>query len=173
MPLITEISDFQSGEHYIPNVLSGNAGEGVNKDFTDIQTKYERDVLLKALGKTQYNELQTALGDLPNAAQKWKDLVNGKDDWGGLKPILKGYIYCHWLRFDEVKLNATGAGKDNVTYSSTAEYNQKYVERWNEMIALYGGLDLYETSLYEFLRDTDGLLEDEMEAMEFENSFGL
>ncbi len=173
MPDITVPLDFTKGEITIPNAVSANAGEGINGDLQEIITKYEKELLLKALGKTQYDELQAALVDLPSADQKWQDLVAGSGSYQGIRRILKNFIYCHQLRFDEIRLATTGAGKDGVTYSSVAEYNQKYVERWNEFVCWYQDGNDEDLSLEQFLTDTTDLDESKFQLFNYENSFGL
>lgn len=173
MPNITTVSDFTKGEIAIPNAVSLNAGEGVNGDLQEIIDKYEKELLLKALGKTQYDELQAALVDLPSADQKWQDLVAGSGSYQGIKRILNNFIYCKYLKFDEIRLATTGAGKDGVTYSSVAEYNQKYVERWNEFVYWYKEGNDEDQSLREFLDENQDLDDSKFQMFNYENSFGL
>ena len=173
-------SYFTQGEIEIPNAVSGNAGEGINADLQAIIDKYERELLLMALGYDQYTTLQAELLKEPfvsgagsTAAQEWIDLVNGKDEWKGLKRILGDFIYCMYLRFDEITYTTTGAGKANVQNHTVVDYNQKYVERWNELV--YWWQEGYEedTSLREFLSETSGLSADKFHYFKYENSFGL
>lgn len=173
MPNIITPSYFNTGEIKIPNAVSGNAGEGLNGDLQAIIDKYEKGLLMAALGVSQYTELQTALADLNNAAQKWQDFVNGSGAYQGIKRILGNYLYCNWLRFDEVTLTTTGAGKAKVQNHSVADYNQKYVERWNEFVYWWQEGNEEDTSLLEFLNDTDGLSADKFHYFKFENQFGL
>ena len=145
MPNITNTTDFQAGELKIPNAVSQNAGEGVNGDLQAIIDKHEKKVLLAVLGKTQYDMLQTELADLGNAEQYWQDLVNDH-----LKQMLQNYIYCKWLRFDEVKLTTVGAGKGQADGYGQSDTNTKYVERFNEFVDMFWDLE-------EFLTDSDDL----------------
>lgn len=167
MPAITVPSDYQTGDTKIPNAISRNAGEVINGDLTDIISKNERLLLLGALGETQYNELQTALGDFDNADQKWKDLVNGSGSWIGLKSILKNYVYCAYLRFMEISVTTTGAGKAKVKNHTVTDYNQKFVERWNEIVN-------WNLDLWDYLENTTGLERPEVFCFyEYENQFGI
>lgn len=151
METITKPSDYLIGETKIPNAISGNAGEGLNGDLDYIIKKYEKALLLNLLGYDQWRDLQTALEDLPNADQKWQDLVNGKEEWKGLAPIVKNFVYCHWIRFHEIKVSTTGAGKAKVKNYSISDYNQKYTDRWNEL-ARWTDCDFRD-----FVSETEGL----------------
>lgn len=184
MPNIITPSYFNTGEIKIPNAVSGNAGEGLNGDLQAIIDKYEKGLLMAALGVSQYTELQVELDKLPfvadtdppsleTAAQKWIDLVNGSGAYQGIKRIIGNYIYCNWLRFDEVTLTTTGAGKAKAQNHTVADYNQKYVDRWNEFVYWWQQGNEEDTSLLEFLNDTDGLSADKFHYFKFENQFGL
>lgn len=162
MPLITTSSDFLTGETKIPNVISGNVGEGLSGDFQAIQLKAEKELLLNALGKVQYLEFQTALGEIDNVSNaKWKLIKDS--EW--FKPMVILYVYCKWLRFDEIIFTTTGTGKPAVKNQTRTDYNQKYVERWNEFV----GLNIV---FYDYLLDNDFNIID-FKYYEFENQFGL
>jgi len=142
----------------------------------------ERDLLLNALGLTLYNELQTALVDIANADQKWKDLVNGVEYdgkiWEGLsnpKTFITYAVYYkflnmesdYWTTFGTVKAEAANAINVTPFYKLTSAWNkfmQKYQSgscpfpeyysglNW-EFIDWYGRHDAVNVSLYEYLRD--------------------
>ena len=174
MPEIVRVSDFEQGYFKIPNAVSGVPGEGLGGDLDGIIEKYEKDVLLRALGITQYDELQTALGDLDNADQKWQDLVRGSGKWEGLKALIMPYVFCMDLRFKEVRLSTVGSGKGKAKAHTVADNNQRYVEAWNEFVDRYCGEVDSQTSLHDFLSDTDGLDVSEFDYfVRHENQFGF
>lgn len=167
MPQIVQPSDFSSGRLRIPNAVSLNAGEGVNGDLVALIAECEERVLLGALGQTQYDAFQTALGQDPVPAP-WLDVKTL------VAPMLQNYIYCQWLRYNEVDFTTVGGGKGQAKGQTVADLNAKYVEAWNRFVLLYSGEDEFKTSLYEHLRDTAGLDESEfMFEYNFENQFGL
>lgn len=136
MANIVIASDFTKGELKIPNAVSLNASEGVNGDLQAIIDKYEKKTLLAVLGKDQYDALQLELAKQPftegaseTAATHWQTLVN---DY--LKDLLLPYIYCKWLRFDEVKLSTVGPGKGKADGFGQSDTNIKYIERFNEFV---------------------------------------
>lgn len=162
MPSIVHPSDFESGPLRIPGAVSGNAGEAANADLTAIIAKSEKEVLLRALGKTQYDAFMAGTGA----------------PWDGLrefvKPILMLHAYCQWLRYDEVNYTTVGGGKGQAAGQSMADLNSRYVTAWNEFVDLYMGIASYQTSLYEYLEQTEGLTSDEFHFdYVYLNQFGL
>lgn len=142
MPNIITASYFtDKAELLIPGAISANAGEGINKKLQSLIDKYERKILLEILGMDQYNILQGELEKLPfnpTAVEAADDahqrLVNGYDDWHGLKPLLGNYIYCFWMRSDEIKVGTVGSGKGQKEGYTIADRSSEYAERWNDFI---------------------------------------
>ena len=142
MPNIITATYFtDKAELLIPNAISGNAGEGVNKKLQSIIDKYERKILLEILGGDQYNVLQGELDKLPFNSQAveaadtaHQRLVNGYQDWAGLKPMLANYIYCHWMQSDEIKVGTVGSGKGKKQGYTIADRSTEYANRWNDFI---------------------------------------
>lgn len=173
--MITAPSDYQVGDTKIPNAVSKNAGEPENLDLSYIISKYERELLLRLLGEAQYLTLLDELEKLPftsgaveSASTEWVNMVNGYGDWIGLKSLCKNYVYCNYLRFMEISVTTTGAGKPGVKNHTVTDYNQKYVERWNEL-ANWANNDLPE-----FYEATEGLDKpDDYPCFELENQFGF
>lgn len=160
MPNIVSTSDFQKGELKIANAVSQNPGDGINGDLQEIIDKYEKELLLDTLGSAQYAQLQTELGGTPST--HWQNLI---DDY--LKPMLLPYVYCKWLRFDEVKMTTVGAGKGKAQAFSVSDVNHKYSARWNEFS------DAVE-ELGEHLEDDANFTRpDDFPCYSYENSFGL
>lgn len=142
MPNIITATYFtDKAELLIPNAISGNAGEGLNKKLQSIIDKYERMILLEILGSDQYNVLQGELNKLPfnsqavtSATIEHQRLVNGYEEWQGLKPLLGNYIYCFWMRSDEIKVGTVGSGKGQKQGYTIADRSSEYAERWNDFI---------------------------------------
>ena len=173
--MITSPSDYLIGTTKIPNAISRNAGEPENLDLLDIIERSERGLLLSLLGASQYSmlfdELQKLpfnIGSLESAAVEWVDFVNGKDDWIGAKQLCKNYVYCKYIRFIEVSVTTTGAGKSKVKNFTVTDYNQKYVERWNELTIWIN------QDLYKFIDATDGIeIHDHYPMYQYENQLGF
>jgi len=142
MPNIITATYFtDKAELTIPNAISGNVGEGLNKKLQSIIDKYERMILLELLGGDQYNILQGELDKLPFNSQAveaadtaHQRFVNGYEDWQGLKPLLGNYIYCFWMRSDEIKVGTVGSGKGKKQGFTIADRSSEYAERWNDFI---------------------------------------
>ena len=147
---------FQNLEGFIPNNKDVNAQPAgsptrINKIKAFIK-KYERQLMINALGVPLYNELQTALENLPGADQKWKDLIEGRDyilndktyRWDGLRGFDKQglgvfYIYCNYLRSDEFTYTTTGMVQNTSDNALSAEFINKYVISWAKFIEQYQG----------------------------------
>lgn len=111
----------------------------------------EKDILVNALGLTLYNELLVALADLPNADQKWKDLVNGVEYdgkiWEGLdnpKSLLLYAIYYFFLSDNSNGFyTAVGVSKPNSENSQLFTPTYKLATAWQTFINKYqNGLKL-------------------------------
>jgi len=167
MPSIVQPSDFTSGPLRIPNAVSGNVGEAENADLVAIIAQSEKEVLLMALGKTQYEAFQTALETDPVASP-----YDGLYD--KVKELLPYFIYCAWLRFAEVNLTTVGAGKGDAQGQTQADINLRFVTAWNNFVRLYSEIDGHEQSLLEYLQETDGLSDaDFRQPYTYANQFGL
>ena len=126
MANILDISDFSSGENQINH--NGYASNNLQW-YID---KYEREYLIDLLGVTLYNLFIADLsGGVPQSAIYTeifepiatvidsKNLVNR-----GMKEMLKGFVYFHYVRDDMFKQTPTGAkasksdNSTNVTLTS-------------------------------------------------------
>ena len=156
MATIIDNTYFEKGWIFIPNnkdlnaspVGSPSAQSGI--DF--FIEEYERELLLNSLGVTLYNELQTALLDLPASDQKWQDLVNGKDyaidgktkRWNGLKganqqSLIAFYVYCQYLRNDNSTYLTTGIAQNTANNAERSDPSPKFVKAWNRFLEQYQG----------------------------------
>ena len=170
----------------IPQAISqpsiGSNTPTASDKLKDCITYVERSVLLNALGLANYNLLQTALADLPASAQKWKDLVDGKEydgkKWIGLKDpksLLCYAVYYHFLDENSAFWSTMGIIKpesensNNVTPAfKLATAYQKFIRKYQggcvieperyegigfEYADYYGSSEEVEVSLYQYLRD--------------------
>lgn len=167
MPSIVQLTDFESGPLRIPNAVSGNAGEAANADLLEVIAQSEKEVLLGALGKTQYDAFQAAMAVEP-LVEPYLSLK------AQVTPMLKYFIFCAWLRYDEVNYTTVGGGKGSAQGQTMADLNSRFVYAWNNFVRLYCEIDGIEPSLYEYLRDTDGLSEADFRfSYQYANQFGL
>lgn len=157
--MIIDSSYFEKGELYIPNNRDLSAqpvgSPSTKSDVDFFINKYEPELLLNALGVTLYNELETANSDLPNAAQKWKDLVNGVDytidgvtrRWDGLigagkQSLIAYFVYCQYLRDKEATFTTTGVVQNDANNAENYDPTRKYIKAWNSFLKQYqGGLN--------------------------------
>ena len=152
--MIIDATYFQSGLLYIPNNKDISAAPtGAPSSQNELEVfidNYERDLLINALGVPLFNLLTTAMDDLPNADQKWQDLVNGTDytingktyRWEGLKgynkqSLIAFYVYCQYLRNDESTYTTTGVVQNTAKNATNYSPTGKYIKAWNCFIEQY------------------------------------
>lgn len=113
--------------------------------------RYVRQFLQDALGYALFTELDSYITDGvldSGAPQKWRYLVNGKDQWKGLKfeegtykgSILAKYVFYFWLK-DAVSL-LTGTGEKTITATDALAVNstQRLTNVWNDFVVDNQGL---------------------------------
>jgi hypothetical protein len=145
-------TSFFINELYIPLAslgLSGSSSQATpnnNGVLNSLIVEVEEDVLLSALGLVNYNLLQNALIDLPNAGQIWKDLVNGKNydsyRWEGLKNskgCLAYAIYYTFLHQNSDQLTAVGVSKINTENAVNVSPFAKLANSWQKFTNKYQG----------------------------------
>lgn len=156
MTNITDSTYFENGNLYIPNNIDINVNEDgspSNKTGLDfIIDEYERDLLINALGVDLYEELQVALLDLPNAGQKWIDLVDGvvytnphgnRKSWEGLKGInsqnsvIACYVFCEYLRDYNETFATTGVVKNVSKNAENVNPTPKFIKAYNKFLVKY------------------------------------
>lgn len=150
---ITAITNFQSGNLFIPNNPSLNVGGDANNVQNDLQLFidiYERKLLINALGIDLYEELEA---ELPNpTSQKWIDLLDGKTysingksyRWDGLKgnnnqSLIAFYVYCQYLRNDASIYTTSGVKKVDSANAMNYDPTPKYIDNYNRFIESYQG----------------------------------
>jgi hypothetical protein len=134
----------------IPNAIaSPTIGDNTpdNIDYIDDCIEYvEKNLLINALGLTIYNELQTALADLPSADQKWKDLVNGLEYdgkiWEGLrspKSLLCYAVYYTFLDWNTTFWTTVGVQRPQAENSTTITPEFKLATAFQTFSGKYQG----------------------------------
>lgn len=113
--------------------------------------RYESELLINALGREQYAELLSQLNEdgtfITDPIQKWVDLVDGKDNWNGLRyaygdykiSLIAYYVYYHYLRDTETFYAVTGLVKPEVANATIKSANIDLVTQWNKFLTMYGG----------------------------------
>lgn len=132
-------------------------------------TLVEKDILLNVNGLTFYNDLQTALADLPASDQKWQDLVNGVEYdgkiWEGLNNSNNLLAYATYYHFNSRNVDfytSVGMAKPNSENATQVNHTQKLVSIWQTFLYKYqkaNCLDYFRhytdvnVSLYQYLTD--------------------
>lgn len=171
MPTITDSTYYEVGKKFIPNnnnLTTEIPGvPNVSNELSSTISKYERELLIGFLGITLYNELNTALADLPSADVKWQNLVNGVDyvkdsvtyRFDGLRGFEKDslvayYVFCKYMENDESYYSTTGVVKSNAQNSNSFTPTRKYLDSWYMFLEKYQN-DI-STGDYSYLIDNYG-----------------
>lgn len=145
--MIVDLTYFQKEPLYLPNIST--TGINDNEKYQTFIDKYEFQFLLTALGFDLAKELLEQFetnGDFkPTAAQKWKDLVDGKDNWRGLRfvqsthkfSMIANYIYCQYLYDTDIKLTTTGSVTSDIEKGNRVTNWYKVVDAWRDMMKQY------------------------------------
>lgn len=160
--MIIDVSYFYNGELAIPNIktlasISDNLPKS-NDDVTAIINRYERELLVNALGFENYTELSTQFEGVElktDALEKWTDLVNGKTyinngvtyRWDGLRQhdvkesLVAYYVYYHYLYKDAARYTGTGMQREQGKGSNEVDPMPKLVDVWRQFIDKYQGVN--------------------------------
>jgi hypothetical protein len=155
MPTIIDTSIF-TGDLFIsnsvatPDIHGGTQPNNINKLTLAIQ-KYEKLLLVNALGIVQYNALIAASGD---TSGKWYDLINGKEygdkAFPGIKPIIAYNVYVNFLKHDPVQFNTTGLERSDAKNSTSVDSRGQMADYWNTFVDMYQGMPHCGCFLYWF-----------------------
>ncbi|BFP39498.1 hypothetical protein FGF1_03430 [Flavobacteriaceae bacterium GF1] len=144
--------------------------------------EYERDYLIKALGYSLNKEFQSHLEVVdgqteqtvrPDAPQKWKDLMDGKEyskdgklvNWRGLvfddngdqKSPIAPYVCYHFLKNDLSRWMGTGIQTEKAKNSVKADPAPKAVAIWQLFYRMTVENVTDEVALFEFIEDMNDL----------------
>lgn len=170
MPNITDSTYYEKLNLFIPNNNNLNADiQGVPNNISRIDaaiSKYERELLIGVFGIGLYNQLNTALDDLPSADIKWQNLVNGIDytkegvvyRFDGLRgyekdSLVANYVFCKYMEVDESYYSTTGVTKSKAANANNFNPTRKYLDSWYSFLEKYQNGD---TSGVNVLYDTFG-----------------
>jgi len=164
-----------TGKLFIPNVqavpdIHGGTQPNNQDKLTAAIVKYERLLLINALGAEQYDLLVAVMGSVTDyvPGNKWYDLVNGKTydnkRFDGLRDIIGYYVYVNFLKYESVQFNTTGLERAESANSTPVLAEQRVIDYWNEFVSMYQyhhgcGCILYGSytpnfvSLYQFLNE--------------------
>ena len=173
---IIDSTYFEKGILYIPNNKDVSAAPvgapSIKSELEFCIEKNEPNLLMNSLGVTNYRLLETAMLDLPNADQKWKDLVDGADytinskwyRWDGLRgfnkeSLIACYVFCKYLRNDESIYTTVGVIKNTAKNAVNFNPTKKYLVADASFIKQYQSLDesSVKRSLYQYLTDMNEL----------------
>ena len=118
--MIINAQYFQTKELYIPNSVAqpsiGSVSPSATTQLNEEIESIEQSLLLDILGYEQLQELNAQFetnGDWKaGALQKWIDLVDGKEDWKGLRysigtkkiSLIAYYVFFYYLEMDFQKM---------------------------------------------------------------------
>jgi hypothetical protein len=153
--MIIDISYFQNKEVFTPNAIAQpSIGSNTPTSISQLQQEIdsrEYDLLLLFLGQEHTDELLSQFETdgtwKVSALQNWKALVDGVDNWRGLRytvgtkkvSIIAFYVFFYYLKEDFSTYSTTGV---NVAKSENAQSqlpNEKQVTAWNRFVKMYQG----------------------------------
>lgn len=158
--MIIDTSYFQYQPLRIPNAIQQptiqqNTPTNVSELLAAI-ANMEYQLLIGALGYEQYNELMEQFESdgqwKTDALQKWKDLIDGKDEWKGVRFVIGNtykhsliayYVYYQFLLNDQVYYTTTGLQRANAENSNTVIPNSQLTRIWNQFVIMYQGRYTY------------------------------
>lgn len=171
--MLIDTSYFLNKSVFIPSVVEhpsiGTFTPSKNEALTNFIGEKEYQLLVNTLGFQQYAELSQQLETdgtfKPDALQKWKDLVDGKGSWLGLRykignnkvSLIAYYVYFYWLGQDYLTYTTEGIQQQEAANSITIAPNNRQVNAWNEFVKRYGGYYNQQRLNYSFFRNWNGL----------------
>lgn len=153
--MIINAQYFQTKELYIPNSVAqptiGSASPSAIVQLNEEIESIEQSLLLDILGYEQLQELNAQFdsnGDwVEDPIQKWVDLVDGKEDWKGLRysigtkkiSLIAYYVFFYYLGTDFQTYSTTGM---QIPRAENSKYNDPSIKQttvWNKFIKMYIG----------------------------------
>jgi hypothetical protein len=173
--MIIDSSYFLNKTVFIPNAVAqpsigSNAPSAINNLIGEIYYK-EKELLTSILGYAQYLELASQFVEtagvwdwISSPLQKWVDLVDGKDNWNGLRytigenkiSLIANYVYCHYLEQDYLSYTTSGVVVPKSENAMNVNPTQKITIAWNDFVKKLNGSCNYnntnsELSLLDFM----------------------
>lgn len=155
--MIIDTTYFQSPPLYIPNSVNGvnyRTDSTMPTNVENLQAVIDRveyDLLFNALGYAQYTEIMNQFKPdgtwKDDALQKWKDLVDGKEEWKGLRytiginkvSLIAYYVYYQFLAKSRQYFTTTGLVVSRGENSDRVNPTEELTEKWNEFLCMYQG----------------------------------
>lgn len=153
--MIINAQYFQTKELYIPNSVAqpsiGSVLPSATAQLNEEIESIEQSLLLDILGYEQLQELMAQFDENGNwvedPIQKWVDLVDGVDDWKGLRytigtkkiSLIAYYVFFYYLGTDFQTYSTTGM---QIPRAENSLYNNPSVKQttvWNKFIRMYIG----------------------------------
>ena len=136
--MIVQTTDFKMGA-FIPNVDDAPNSEIIGNEpiLQDFITTEVEDICVELLGYDLWSELKAELTD-PNqtlpagAAQKWLDLVNGKDNYPGMKKFLVPYVFYKFLLNDRSSYSTIGTHQETSDSATRVEPSAKAISEYQK-----------------------------------------
>lgn len=153
--MIINAQYFQTKELYIPNSVAqpsiGSVLPSATAQLNEEIESIEQSLLLDILGYEQLQELMDQFDEdgnwVEDPIQKWVDLVDGVDDWKGLRytigtkkiSLIAYYVFFYYLGTDFQTYSTTGM---QIPRAENSLYNNPSVKQttvWNKFIRMYIG----------------------------------
>lgn len=153
--MIINAQYFQTKELYIPNSVAqpsiGSVLPSATAQLNEEIESIEQSLLLDILGYEQLQELMAQFDEdgewVEDPIQKWVDLVDGVDDWKGLRytigtkkiSLIAYYVFFYYLGTDFQTYSTTGM---QIPRAENSLYNNPSVKQttvWNKFIEMYIG----------------------------------
>lgn len=135
----------------------------VGDTFLDFVDEQEKEALIKIIGRLLYTKLEEGLFvdgvEIPDPAQRWKDLRDGVDythggrtyHWDGLTKIFKPYIYCVWTRETADSHSGLGIVAADHENSKAVSPAPRMSRAYNDFARRVGVKYSFEDTLYGYL----------------------
>ncbi len=147
--MIVKTTDFEL-DAYIPNRDDAPNSDiiGNEPELQGFIDKYEEEVLINLLGYALYTELKSQFDGTgawnPVVDQKWKDLVNGKEAYRGMKDMIVGYVFWKFAESDDSHYATVGNQRENADNASHYEMRPKAILNYKKF---------YERAIGDFYSD--------------------
>jgi hypothetical protein len=158
--MIINAQYFQTKELYIPNVVAqpsiGSVAPSASTQLQQEIDSIEQSLLLDILGYEQLQELNAQFTEdgewVEEPIQKWVDLVDGKDDWKGLRytigtkkiSLIAYYVFFYYLGMDFQTYSTTGMQIPMAENAKMNDPSVKQVSIWNKFVRMYVGNGMYD-----------------------------
>jgi len=141
LPLFVRYSDFESRPLFIQQSEDFQA-----EIIEDISDFFQESILKKLLGQLEYQNFESDYVSGSFTSTKWDSFANGSSFdvegktviWGGVRNMLKHFIYCHYHINNGTKSTIAGEVVDIIENGFPASLSPKVTLQWNRGVDLYG-----------------------------------